>query len=152
MARARISETVCIFRPAIVPWSILASDAVTVIWLILFNVERRVVLRRSRSSLLACVLLYISDDHTSHRSLTEATCHRRLNLFTARKPCGSLTTLTTLQPAHSLADSYGFDSRPNDHYFRSVCLSVCLFVCAEFFSAVFDPISIKLGHMLYVWV
>jgi len=25
-------------------------------------------------------------------------------------------------------------------------VSVCLFVCAEFFSAVFDPISIKLGH------
>ena len=47
-------------------------------------------------------------------------------------------------------------SRPSGHYFRSVCLSVCLFVClsvcAEFFSAVFDPISIKLGHMLYVWV
>jgi len=41
-------------------------------------------------------------------------------------------------------------------YFRSVCwfvcLSVCLFVCAEFFSAIFDPISIKLGHTLYVWV
>ena len=34
----------------------------------------------------------------------------------------------------------------------SVGLSVCLFVCAEFFSAIFDPISIKLGHMLYVWV
>jgi len=34
----------------------------------------------------------------------------------------------------------------------SVCLSVSLFVCAEFFSAVFDPILIKLGHMLYVWV
>ena len=34
----------------------------------------------------------------------------------------------------------------------SVCLFVCLFVCAEFFSDVFDPISIKLGHMLYVWV
>ena len=44
-------------------------------------------------------------------------------------------------------------SRPSDHYFRSVCLSVCLFVfCAEFLSAVFDPISIKLGHMLYVCV
>jgi len=47
-------------------------------------------------------------------------------------------------------------SRSSDHYFRSVCLfvclSVCLFVCAEFFSAVFDPISIKLGHMLYVLV
>jgi len=27
----------------------------------------------------------------------------------------------------------------------SVGLSVCLFVCAEFFSAVFDSISIKLG-------
>jgi len=34
----------------------------------------------------------------------------------------------------------------------SVGLSVCLFVCAEFLSAVFDPISIKLGHMLYVWL
>ena len=34
----------------------------------------------------------------------------------------------------------------------SVCLSVCLFVCAEFFSAVFYPVSIKLGHMVYVWV
>ena len=33
-----------------------------------------------------------------------------------------------------------------------VCLFVCLFVCAEFFSAVFDPISIKLGYMLYVWL
>jgi len=29
---------------------------------------------------------------------------------------------------------------------------VCLFICAEFFSAVFDPILMKLGHMLYVWV
>jgi len=44
-----------------------------------------------------------------------------------------------------------FDSRPSDHYFRSVCLFVCLSVCL-FFSAVFDPISIKLGHTLYVWV
>ena len=43
-------------------------------------------------------------------------------------------------------------SRPSDHYFRSVCLSVCLSVCAEFFSAVFDPIWIKLGHMLHVRV
>jgi len=43
-------------------------------------------------------------------------------------------------------------SWPSDHYFRSVCLFFCLFLCAEFFSASFDPISIKLGHMLYVWV
>jgi len=34
----------------------------------------------------------------------------------------------------------------------SVCLSVCLFVCAEFFSAVFDPIWIKLRHVLHVRV
>jgi len=34
----------------------------------------------------------------------------------------------------------------------SVCLFVCLFVCAEFLSAVFGPISIKLGQMLYVSV
>ena len=39
-------------------------------------------------------------------------------------------------------------SRPSDHYFRSVCL----FVCAEFFSAVFNPIWIKLGYMLHVRV
>jgi len=31
-------------------------------------------------------------------------------------------------------------------------VSVDLFVCAEFFSAVFDPVLIKLGHMLCVWV
>ena len=31
-------------------------------------------------------------------------------------------------------------------------VSVCLFVCAEFFSAVFDPIWIKVGHMLHVRV
>ena len=30
--------------------------------------------------------------------------------------------------------------------------NVCLSVCAEFFSAVFDPISMNLGHMLHVWV
>jgi len=34
----------------------------------------------------------------------------------------------------------------------SVCLFVCLFVCAEFFSAVFDPILIKLGHVVYLVV
>jgi len=31
-------------------------------------------------------------------------------------------------------------------------VSVCLFVCAEFFSAIFDPTWIKLGHMLRVRV
>jgi len=63
----------------------------------------------------------------------------------------------THQPAlRSARISFCVGSQPSDHYFRSVCLSVCLgvclFVCAEFFSTVFHPISIKLGHMLYVWV
>jgi len=56
------------------------------------------------------------------------------------------------QPGLSTTSVSTFGSRPTDHYFRSVCLSVCLFVCAEFFSAVFDPIWIKLGHMLHVRV
>jgi len=43
-------------------------------------------------------------------------------------------------------------SRPSDQVTINFVVSVCLFVCAEFFSAVFDPILIKLGHMLYVWV
>jgi len=34
----------------------------------------------------------------------------------------------------------------------SVGLSVYLFVCAEFFSDIFDPISIKVRHMLHDWV
>jgi len=55
-------------------------------------------------------------------------------------------------PFGSRDDRVCVGSRPSDHYFRSVCLFVCLFACAEFFSAVFDPISIKLGHVLYVWV
>ena len=56
-----------------------------------------------------------------------------------------------LSLSSALAET-GVGSRPSDHYFRSVCLSVCLFFCAEFFSAVFDPIWIKLGHMLHVRV
>ena len=62
--------------------------------------------------------------------------------------CMSVTNYMSLWHAGNMF----FGSRPSDHYFRSVCWFVCLFVCAEFFSAVFDPISIKLGHMLYVLV
>ena len=40
--------------------------------------------------------------------------------------------------------AYIIGSRPSDHYF---VVSVCLFVCAELFSAIFDPIWIKLGHV-----
>ena len=60
------------------------------------------------------------------------------------------TTTTGTTTSSFLSTGIVFGSRPSDHYFRSVCL--CLFVCAEFFSAVFDPIWIKLGHMLHVRV
>jgi len=44
-------------------------------------------------------------------------------------------------------------ARPSDHNFHSVFWFVYLSVCLyRVFSAVFDPISIKLGHMLHVWV
>jgi len=63
-------------------------------------------------------------------------------------PNFSVSALTELGIFMTIVAIAFIGSRPNDHYFRSVCL----FVCAEFFSAVFDPISIKLGHMLFVWV
>jgi len=76
--------------------------------------------------------------------------------------CSSLSAFTKIlvkiQVLPSLRDSVHttnrpyVGSRPSDHFIVSVGLSVCLFVCAEFFSAVFHPISIKLGHMLCVWV
>ena len=60
-------------------------------------------------------------------------------------------------PNPNIGSARVFGSRPSDHYFRSVCLfvclSVCLFVClCRVFSAVFDPIWIKLGNMLHVQV
>ena len=63
-------------------------------------------------------------------------------------------TMSTRQPDCNSGSSTGtvdisdFWFTASDHYFCSVCLSVCLFVCAEFFSDVFDPISIKLGHVI----
>ena len=47
----------------------------------------------------------------------------------------------------SVGSHMSVGSRPSDHYFRSVCWFVCLFV--QSFS---QPSLIKLGHMLYVWV
>jgi len=70
-------------------------------------------------------------------------------------PLNHTWTLTGTQPGPVKSTiSRVFGSWPSDHYFRSVCWFVCLSVClfVQFFSAVFDPISIKLGHMLYVWV
>ena len=68
--------------------------------------------------------------------------------------CDHGRSLSVIVSRRRCSTTQNIGSRPSDHYFRSVCLSVCLFVClfvcAEFFSAVFDPISIKLGHMLYV--
>ena len=41
-----------------------------------------------------------------------------------------------------------FGSRPSDHYFRSVCLSVRLFVCAEFFSSVWSDFDQTRTHVI----
>ena len=72
---------------------------------------------------------------------------RHLANTTEPSVCGSDASLCQI----TLTTCY-IGSRLSDHYFRSVCwfvcLSVCLFVCAEFFSAVVDPISIKLGHIM----
>jgi len=82
--------------------------------------------------------------------------------FSAHICCGQMAAwiknmlICFVMHPRSTSSECNIGSRPSDHYFRSVCLfvclAVCLFVCAEFFSAIFDPISIKLGHMLYVWV
>ena len=46
-----------------------------------------------------------------------------------------------LSDHREIAQTHVFGSRPSDHYFHSVCLFVCLFVCAEFF----QPSSIRFG-------
>jgi len=78
-------------------------------------------------------------------TITDLTCKSSYILF--QQIC---------RPDHPLnqgfADMVLVHSQVTIIFIVSVCLSVCLFVCAEFFSAVFDSISIKLGHMLYVWV
>ena len=74
--------------------------------------------------------------------------------------CRSPIPMKVWHPKRVLTSSFSpaistfVGSRPSDHYFRSVCWFVCLSVClfVQFFSAIFDPISIKLGHMLYVSV
>ena len=62
--------------------------------------------------------------------------------------CDCENLVDEVRKCETLYSELDIGSRPSDHYFRCVCLSVC----AEFFSAVFDPISVKLGHTLYVWI
>ena len=52
-----------------------------------------------------------------------------------------------------MAETYGFlvHGQVTIIFVVSVCLFVCLFV-QPYFSAVFDPISVKLEHMLCVWL
>ena len=110
--------------------------------------------------------------HTMHQQIiwphnneySMAICANRIASFTAAKILAEfqlcwhglkcswpayIYQLSVLQCSHFIATDLLFvGSRSSDHYFRSVCWFVCLFVCAEFFSAIFDPISIKLAHML----
>jgi len=73
-------------------------------------------------------------------------CH--VKLLTQTQAAGKLPSLQ-----QSLTSSLHLLARLLSHWFTAKwplfsCLSVCLFVCAEFFSAVFDPILIKLGHVI----
>jgi len=72
----------------------------------------------------------------------------RPDALSSNQRCQSTEGKTTVLQIEMARPIFG--SRPSDHYFRSVCLSVCLFL--QFFSAVFDPIWIKLGHILHVRV
>ena len=82
--------------------------------------------------------------------------HMHINSFIRidHIPAGLFTVIHSL----GLADSPSphkttiIGSRPSDHYCRSVCLSVCLFFAQSFSHPSFDPIWIKLGHMLHVRV
>jgi len=73
-----------------------------------------------------------TDNHTNTSSL---------NFFT-----GCMLFLMPDQQCQSTAAPFAF--MVHGQVTIIFVVSVCLFVCAEFFSAVFDPISIKLGHML----
>ena len=64
-----------------------------------------------------------------------------------------MTALTTLTEMYNVSQMVTFyQLLVHGQVTIIFVVSVGLFVCAEFFSAVFDPILIKLGHMLYVWV
>jgi len=99
----------------------------------------------------------LNDPESPSRSFTHYrcdffsySCEAVDSMSTNRVSCiTSATTAVSLLPETRDAKVVG--SRPSDHYFRSVCWFVCLFV-QSFFSAVFDPIWITLGDMLYVWV
>ena len=67
----------------------------------------------------------------------------------AARSATTAALLCTPHPAHSLKACFHVKIKLGHGQLTImfVVLSVCLFVCAEFFSAVFDPIS-----MLYVWV
>jgi len=96
-------------------------------------------------------------DHPDGVQMVESHASRWLHCQDCMQRAGWLAVICTATSSSTSNDGFNasiqiFGSRPSDHYFRSVCWFVCLFVCAEFFSAVFDRISIKLGHMLHVWV
>ena len=85
-------------------------------------------------ALLLCAVITLSSDDESETPPVNAVA--------------TSTSVVAATPVKSKSLSLCIGSRPSDHYFHSVGW----FVCAEFFSAVFDPILIKLRHMLYVCV
>ena len=111
--------------------------------------------RRSCSGLVPARVVFVGGQGDVSRSLQHRTSSLELNFVSKG---GTLE----ISPTCPIGEVGKFCCLANSIYFVlvhgqvtiiflvSVCLFVCLFV--HFFPAVFDPISIKLGHMLYVWV
>jgi len=113
--------------------------------------ERSTVQFALSDSKMCLVLLYDSANCTVLRAVVLTQYRRVTDGRTDRRNCRSQYSACNASIA-SAVKTIVFGSRPSDHYFRSVCWFVCLLVCAEFFSAVFDPILIKLGRMLCICV
>jgi len=127
---------------------------------------RRVSVRRRRRSAATNPRRHLSGYLTgipTHLASNKSISSRRCNFWSPIEKRIHDSNTEMLPISHNVMHLFAIrliGSRQSYQYFRSVCwfvclsvcLCVCLFVCAEFFSAVFDPISIKLGHMLYVSV
>jgi len=87
--------------------------------------------------------------HCTRAAMRQLPTRRRRRV----SPLPSMSAVRFSDSLHSNDKHFWFTAKWQLFFFVvSACQFDCLFVCAEFFSAVFDPISMKLGHMLYVWV
>jgi len=99
------------------------------------------------------LLHYLLPEHIGHLTITrrrkiQNKIWKKLNVAKRNRLC--LKNEFNIPKLIPLPPNYWFTHKWPIIF--TVSVSVCLFVCAEFFSAVFDLIWIKLGHMLHVRV